>query len=153
MSSDRYPYLCWSIKLMFLFINHDTYPFWWQPEKIIAVFPMRFKEYSDVIIATSFFQVSGWEKKKTVCLALLKKNATLIPIAANNVVFLTCYLNRNSWTLEVQKNGLKYLLAAGHPFLLQNLEGNLSKIWALMEDLSLSVHHIVKSIQQIHDSL
>lgn len=28
-----------------------------QPEKITAVFPMRFKENSDVIIATAFFQV------------------------------------------------------------------------------------------------
>lgn len=29
----------------------------WKPLKITAVFPMRFKEHSDVIIATAFLQV------------------------------------------------------------------------------------------------
>ncbi|XP_021290731.1 actin-related protein 2/3 complex subunit 2B isoform X2 [Herrania umbratica] len=39
-------------------VYHPREPFYVirQPQKIIAVFPMRFKEYSDVIIATSFFQ-------------------------------------------------------------------------------------------------
>ncbi|XP_017975377.1 PREDICTED: actin-related protein 2/3 complex subunit 2B isoform X3 [Theobroma cacao] len=39
-------------------VYHPREPFYVirQSQKIIAVFPMRFKEYSDVIIATSFFQ-------------------------------------------------------------------------------------------------
>ncbi|OMO95368.1 ARP2/3 complex, 34kDa subunit (p34-Arc) [Corchorus olitorius] len=39
-------------------VYHPREPFYVirQPQKIIAVFPMRFKEHSDVIIATSFFQ-------------------------------------------------------------------------------------------------
>ncbi|XWS39144.1 hypothetical protein CRYUN_Cryun18bG0024900 [Craigia yunnanensis] len=39
-------------------VYHPREPFYVirQPKKIVAVFPMRFKEYSDVIIATSFFQ-------------------------------------------------------------------------------------------------
>ncbi|KAL4285256.1 hypothetical protein GQ457_16G030040 [Hibiscus cannabinus] len=39
-------------------IYHPREPFYVirQPEKIVAVFPMRFKDHSDVIIATSFFQ-------------------------------------------------------------------------------------------------
>lgn len=28
-----------------------------QPEKVTAIFPMRFKEDSDVVLATTFFQV------------------------------------------------------------------------------------------------
>ncbi|XP_021290730.1 actin-related protein 2/3 complex subunit 2B isoform X1 [Herrania umbratica] len=49
-------------------VYHPREPFYVirQPQKIIAVFPMRFKEYSDVIIATSFFQVSGGEYKLSV---------------------------------------------------------------------------------------
>ncbi|KAK3187664.1 hypothetical protein Dsin_027225 [Dipteronia sinensis] len=39
-------------------VYHPREPFYVirQPQKIITVFPMRFKEYSDVIIATAFFQ-------------------------------------------------------------------------------------------------
>ncbi|XP_038723322.1 actin-related protein 2/3 complex subunit 2B isoform X2 [Tripterygium wilfordii] len=39
-------------------VYHPREPFYVikQPQKITAVFPMRFKEYSDVIIATAFFQ-------------------------------------------------------------------------------------------------
>ncbi|XP_022760334.1 actin-related protein 2/3 complex subunit 2B isoform X2 [Durio zibethinus] len=39
-------------------VYHPREPFYVirQPHKIVAVFPMRFKDYSDVIIATSFFQ-------------------------------------------------------------------------------------------------
>ncbi|KAK8557351.1 hypothetical protein V6N13_013625 [Hibiscus sabdariffa] len=39
-------------------IYHPREPFYVirQPEKIVAVLPMRFKDHSDVIIATSFFQ-------------------------------------------------------------------------------------------------
>ncbi|GLT42114.1 hypothetical protein SLA2020_161340 [Shorea laevis] len=39
-------------------VHHPREPFYVirQPQKIIAVFPMRFKEHSDVTIATAFFQ-------------------------------------------------------------------------------------------------
>ncbi|XVF38518.1 hypothetical protein REPUB_Repub20aG0108900 [Reevesia pubescens] len=39
-------------------VYHPREPFYVirQPEKIVAVFPMRFKEHTDVIIATSFLQ-------------------------------------------------------------------------------------------------
>ena len=47
--------------------------------------------------------------------------------------------SRNLWMWEVLKNGPKYLLAPGHPFLLQNWEENILKIWAPTEDLSLLV--------------
>ena len=39
-------------------LNNTCYT---QPQRIVAVFPMRFREKSDVIIATSFFQVSSWQ--------------------------------------------------------------------------------------------
>ncbi|KAH7573180.1 hypothetical protein ACOSP7_006647 [Xanthoceras sorbifolium] len=51
---DTYQGMHKPIKLVY----HPREPFYVirQPQKIITVFPMRFKEYSDVIIATSFFQ-------------------------------------------------------------------------------------------------
>ncbi|KAI9194706.1 hypothetical protein LWI28_008465 [Acer negundo] len=51
---DTYQGMHKPIKLVY----HPREPFYVirQPQKIITVFPMRFKEYSDVIIATAFFQ-------------------------------------------------------------------------------------------------
>lgn len=34
-------------------------PFFFQPKKVTVIFPMRFKDDSDVILATSFFQVGS----------------------------------------------------------------------------------------------
>lgn len=105
----------------------------WQPQKIIAVFPMRFKENSDVIIATAFFQVRAWYDMIYSVLFLSMMDFFVL------CSFLLFTFSRNLWMWEVLKNGPKYLLAPGHPFLLQNWEENLLKIWAPMEDLSLLV--------------
>ncbi|PON94825.1 Actin-related protein 2/3 complex subunit [Trema orientale] len=53
-SQDTHQGMYKAIKLVY----HPREPFFVikQPQKIIAVFPMRFKENSDVIIATAFFQ-------------------------------------------------------------------------------------------------
>ncbi|KAF3457846.1 hypothetical protein FNV43_RR02506 [Rhamnella rubrinervis] len=53
-SQDAYQGIYKPIKLVY----HPREPFFVirQPKKIMAVFPMRFKENSDVIIATAFFQ-------------------------------------------------------------------------------------------------
>lgn len=53
-SQDTFQGMYKPIKLVY----HPREPFFVvrQPQKIIAVFPMRFKEKSDVIIATAFFQ-------------------------------------------------------------------------------------------------
>ncbi|KAF4364825.1 hypothetical protein G4B88_025544 [Cannabis sativa] len=53
-SQDSYQGMYKPIKLIY----HPREPFFVikQPHKIIAIFPMRFKEDSDVIIATAFFQ-------------------------------------------------------------------------------------------------
>ncbi|KAM6565614.1 hypothetical protein CsatA_024742 [Cannabis sativa] len=53
-SQDSYQGMYKPIKLIY----HPREPFFVikQPQKIIAIFPMRFKEDSDVIIATAFFQ-------------------------------------------------------------------------------------------------
>lgn len=119
----------------------------WQPQKSIAVFPMRFKENSDVIIATAFFQVCGWYRNicnyiLLIVLALkLVSSTTILRMTELFLLFLQYYFFscRNLWMWGVLKNGPKHLLAPGHPFLLQNWEENLLKIWAQMEDLSLLV--------------
>jgi actin related protein 2/3 complex subunit 2 len=35
----------------------------WQPEKVTVVFPMRFRDSIDVVLATSFLQVCLYSEK------------------------------------------------------------------------------------------